>query len=189
MDMMERRIREVFANLLSRGAKALERTAGELEQAAAELRVELNDADRVWSEEVRREPERIVRGGPLRAVPDTPADEARTGDDTWTPPAEPPQMPARERLGDVDARVTTSTDVAGSAEHDVAAPAGPAERPTDELSAARVSAIADGTVAQARARLGGLTTDELRHLREIEVANRNRATLIAAIDRVLEAGG
>lgn len=180
MDMMERRIREVFATLLSRGAKALERTAGELEQVASDLRQERDrrreEAERVWSEEPRREPDTMIRSAPLRAVPDTPTDEAPAGDaieDTpWTPPQEPPQTPAAERPGDVDAAVTTSTGVAGSP----GVPSG-----TDD----RLRELAAGTVSQIRSQLGDLSPAELRRLRELEVADRNRTTLVSAIDRAL----
>lgn len=214
MDMMERRVREVFASLLSKGAKALERTAGELEHAASELRRERarqrDDAERAWSEQPRREPDRMIRSAPLRAVPTTPVDEdpappsdtladtdpltdapagehpgpvadtsllddeavsTPTETPSWTPPEQAPRLPERDRSGDVDATVTTSTDVAGS---------------PDEDANARVAALASGTVNQARARLGELTPTELRRLREIEAAGRNRVTLIAAIDSALE---
>ena len=137
MDMMEQRIREVLATLLSKGAQVLERTAGELAQAATDLREERGrvdaervDAERVWAEKSEREPRTTIRGAPLRAVPDTPADE----------------RPA-----------------------------------TDE----RIVQIAGGTVSQVRAQLGGLSTDELRELRDVEAATRNRATLLSAIDRAL----
>ena len=183
MDMMERRIREVFATLLSKGAKALERTAGELEQAASDLRQERQrrreEAERVWSDEPQREPDTMVRSAPLRAVPDTPVDESPAGvdgdvddDAPWTPPEDPPRTPERERQGDVDADVTMSTAVAGPAD----------ERGGDSD---RVEQLSTGTVSQIRAELGGLSPDELRRLRALEVANRNRTTLIAAIDRAL----
>jgi hypothetical protein len=55
-----------------------------------------------------------------------------------------------------------------------------ADAPTD-----RLQALAAGTVTQIRPQLGDLSPDELRRLREVEVANRNRRTLIAAIDRTL----
>jgi hypothetical protein len=182
MDMMERRIREVFATLLSKGAKALERAAGELEQTASDLRQERQrrqeEAEGVWSDEPQREPDTMIRSAPLRAVPDTPVDESPAGADhdgddrtPWTPPEDAPRTPERERRGDVDAEVTTSTAVAGPAEE------GGGSDPIEELAA--------GTVSQIRAELGALSPDELRRLREIEVANRNRTTLIAAIDRAL----
>jgi hypothetical protein len=195
MDMVERRIREVFATLLSKGAKALERTANELQRASSQLREETEptrtDVERVWSEEsTEREPDTMIRSAPLRAVPDTPTDEALDDDadetmadvvdittdeavtDTpWTPPVEPPEMPERERSGEVDAAVTTSATVAG--------PTG------DDTTPDRIRKIAAGTVNEARARLGGLTPAELRELREFEMVNRNRTTLIAAIDRAL----
>jgi hypothetical protein len=192
MDMVERRIREVFATLLSKGAKALERTANELQRASSQLREEpeptRTDVERVWSEEsTEREPDTMIRSTPLRAVPDTPTDEA-VADDTvadvvdittdeavtdtpWTPPVEPPEMPERERSGEVDAPVTTSATVAG--------PTG------DDATPDRIRQIAAGTVNEARAQLGGLTPAELRELREFELVNRNRTTLIAAIDRAL----
>lgn len=175
MDMLERRIREVVATLLSRGAKALERTAGELEQAASELRLDREraraEAERAWSEEPRREPDTMLRSAPLRAVPDTPTDEEPDTATSWTPPAEPPRTPGRERSGDVDAVVTTTGDVAG---------------PPDGDGNARIADIIAGTVTQARARLGELTAAELRRLREVEAASRGRTTLLAAIDRALE---
>jgi hypothetical protein len=195
MDMVERRIREVFATLLSKGAKALERTANELQRASSQLREEpeptRTDVERVWSEEsTEREPDTMIRSTPLRAVPDTPTDEAvddvadetvadvvdittdeAVTDTPWTPPVEPPQMPERERLGEVDAAMTTPATVAG--------PTG------DDATPDRIRQIGAGTVNEARAQLGGLTPAELRELREFEVANRNRTTLIAAIDRAL----
>jgi hypothetical protein len=137
MDMMEQRIREVLATLLSKGAQVLERTAGELAQAATDLRqeraradAERVDAERVWAEKPERESGTTIRGAPLRAVPDTPTDERPTTDD-------------------------------------------------------RIAQIASGTVSQIRAQLAGLSTDELRELRDVEAATRNRATLLSAIDRVL----
>jgi hypothetical protein len=103
-------------------------------------------------------------------VVDITTDEAVT-DTPWTPPVEPPQMPERERLGEVDAAMTTPAPVAG--------PTG------DDATPDRIRQIGAGTVNEARAQLGGLTPAELRELREFEVANRNRTTLIAAIDRAL----
>lgn len=186
--MIDRRIREVFATLLSRGAKVLERTAGELEQAASDLRQERErrreEAERAWSEEPRREPDTMIRSAPLRAVPDTPTDEApadegSTGDGTedtpWTPPEEPPETPDAERPGDVDAQMTTSTEVAGA----------PEEPAADGDGADRLVELSWGTVSQIRAQLGDLSPDELRRLREIELASRNRTTLVSAIDRAL----
>ncbi|HSK95271.1 MAG TPA: hypothetical protein VK891_01525 [Euzebyales bacterium] len=179
MDMMERRIREVIASLLSRGAKALERTAGELEQAATGLRDDRDrqDAERVWADEPRSAPDTMIRSAPLRAVPDTPTDEARHRDagnvaspPSWTPPEAPPETPERARAGDVDAAPAATAEVAGGAASDT-------DRRLEELCA--------GTVSQVRAQLGGLSPDELRRLRQIEHANRNRSTLIAAIDRAL----
>jgi len=46
-------------------------------------------------------------------------------------------------------------------------------------------AIAGGTVSQIRPQLAELSPDELRRLRDIEAAGRNRSTLLAAIDRAL----
>lgn len=179
MDMVERRIREVFATLLSKGAKLLERTAGELEQAASELRQDTDreDVERVWAEESRREPDTMIRSAPLRAVPDTPTDEpadevapvVTPAGAPWAAPVDPPDMPERERAG--DATVTRSTTVAGRAE--------------ENATAARVRQIAAGTVSQVRAQLGDLSVDELRQLKEVELADRRRTTLIAAIDRAL----
>jgi hypothetical protein len=162
MDMMEQRIREVFATLLSKGAKVLERTAGELEQAASDLRQELErervDVERVWAEKSEREPSTTIRGAPLRAVPDTPTDEVASvvtpANAPWTPPAEPP---------------ATEPDAA----------------PASERAEDRIEQIAGGTVSQVRAQLVDLSTDELRRLRDVEAANRNRTTLLAAIDRAL----
>jgi hypothetical protein len=185
MDVVEQRIREVVATLLSSGAKALERTANELERAASGLRpehYERADHERVWSERTD-EPETVTRRAPLRAVPDTPTDEApeeeaaedATAEAPWTPPAEPPTTPERERPGDVDAAVTTSTTVAGPPEEDVTARAG----------SDRMQQIAAGTVAEVRAQLPDLSAEELHALRKAEVANRNRTTLIASIDRAI----
>lgn len=182
MDVVEQRIREVVATLLSSGAKALERTASELERAATGLRPEndeRSDVEDVWSERTGA-PETITRGAPLRAVPDTPTDEAPEGaredeaaDAPWSPPAEPPPTPERERPSDVDAAVTTSTTVAGPPEEDISA------------GAERMRQMATGTVAEVRAQLGDLSADELRELRKAELANRNRTTLIASIDRAI----
>lgn len=176
MDILERRIREVFATLLAKGAKALERTAGELERASSQMREtperRRDEAERVWSEEPpRRDPDTMIRSAPLRAVPDTPTDEA-VDDTVWTPPDETPATPAGDRPGDVDAAATTSTTVADALTDDRAG--------TD-----RLEELSAGTVTQIRPQLGELSPDELRRLREIEAANRNRTTLIAAIDRTL----
>jgi hypothetical protein len=162
MDMMEQRIREVFATLLSKGAKVLERTAGELEQVAADLRQELErervDVERVWAEKPDRESGTTIRGAPLRAVPDTPTDEVAAvvtpANAPWTPPSEPP---------------ATEPD------------ATPVSAPADD----RIEQIAAYTVSQVRAQLADLSPDELRQLRDVEAANRNRTTLLAAIDRAL----
>jgi hypothetical protein len=184
MDMLEQRIRDVVATLLSKGARALERTAGELEQAAGELRRvqqrEHEEAERVWSEP-RREPDATLRGAPLRAVPDTPTDEApeARGDhpstaepgDGHVPPVRPPQTPPRERPGQVDADIVATPEPPGSD----APPSG----------ADLLRELASGTVSEIRAQLGDLTADELRRLRSIEESNRNRTTLLTAIDRAL----
>lgn len=181
MDIMERRVREVFATLLSRGAKALERTAGELERAASELRQqrEAAEADRVWSEP-RGEPDTMTRGAPLRAVPDTPSDEAPAADDSVRdiPPVKPPRTPERDRPGDVDARPAASPGATspGAAVGDHGVPT-----LTDPIRA-----MASGSVSDIRARLPELSPEELRALRDVELANRNRITLLAAIDRALE---
>ena len=187
MDMMERRIRDAVATLLSKGARALERTAGELEQAAGELRRvyerDREEPDRVWSEPPRREPDATLRGAPLRAVPDTPTDEAPeegaeqpspaapTGG--HVPPVRPPQTPERPRPGQVDADI-------------VAAPEPPGTEPDTPTSGTdRLRELAAGSVSQIRTQLGDLTADELRSLRSIEESNRNRTTLLRAIDRAL----
>ena len=132
MDMMEQRIREVLATLLSKGAQVLERTAGELAQAATDLRQERErvDAERVWAERPEHEPPTTIRGAPLRAVPDAPIDDEPATDD-------------------------------------------------------RIARIAGGTVSQVRAHLADLSADELRELRDVEAATRNRTTLLSAIDRAL----
>ncbi|HEX6255392.1 MAG TPA: hypothetical protein VFZ70_06235 [Euzebyales bacterium] len=170
MDMIERRIREAVATVLSRGAKALEQTATELERAADELRTDLRsvreDADAVWSEP-RREADTMTRSAPLRAVPDTPTDEAHV------PPVRPPQTPSGPRRGDVDADVVTAVD----------APDLQVEAEPDGLRG-----LATGTVSEIRARLPELTQEQLRSLRGIEVSNRNRTTLLTAIDRALDSG-
>ncbi|MBW3603290.1 MAG: hypothetical protein KY460_00020 [Actinobacteria bacterium] len=168
MDMLERRIRDAVATLLSRGAKALERTAGELETAAGELRREQQrrgqEAEQVWAE-----PDTAVRSAPLRAVPDRPGDP-KPADARHVPPVQPPRTPDRPRPGDVDA--------------DVVSPAEAAER-TVETEADRTRALASGTVSEIRAALPELSPAELRALRAFETANRNRVTLLSAIDREL----
>jgi hypothetical protein len=176
MDMLERRIREVVATLLAKGAKVLERTAGELANAASELRPDRGDEDteRAWAEESDDDVQPITRGAPLRAVPDRPTDEddgeyGTPSDALWTPPAEPPEGSDAERPGDVDAVVTTSSTVASGV-------TGTTDRLDD---------LATGTVSQIRPQLGELSPDELGRLKEIELANRKRSTLIAAIDRAL----
>jgi hypothetical protein len=182
MDMLERRIREVFATLLAKGAKVLERTAGELAHAASELRsdadADADDTEHAWTDESKQEAQTMIRGAPLRAVPDTPTDEP---DDEvgavitppgapWTPPVEPPDVPEVERPSRVDAVVTPS---------EAGAPGQAAS--TDD----RIAELASGTVSQIRAQLGDLSPDELRRLKETELASRRRTTLIAAIDRAL----
>jgi hypothetical protein len=49
----------------------------------------------------------------------------------------------------------------------------------------RILELSTGTVSQIRAQLGDLSPDELRRLKETELASRRRTTLIAAIDREL----
>lgn len=204
MDMIERRIRDAVATLLSRSAQALERTAGELEQAAGELRRREpdGDAERVWSEP-DREPDTVIRGAPLRAVPDTPTDAPAR---PKVPPVKPPQAPDVGNGGHVtadagtspvadpgllDARDATPTpevgDDAGAENADVI-PAGE-ELDADVSAAERLRAMATGTVSEIRAQLDGLTDSDLRTLRQIEVANRNRTTLLTAIDRALDTDG
>lgn len=173
MDMLERRIRDAVATLLSRGAKALERTAGELETAAGELRREQQrrrqEAEQAWSEP-RPEPDTAVRSAPLRAVPDRPADPRSPADAGHVPPVRPPRTPDRPRPGDVDAEVVS--------------PAEAAER-TVETETDRIRALASGTVSEIRAALPELSPEEMRELRAFETANRNRVTLLSAIDRQL----
>jgi hypothetical protein len=168
MDMIEQRIRDAVATVLSRGAKALEQTATELERAADELRTDLRrvreDADAVWSEP-RGEADAMTRSAPLRAVPDTPTDNAHV------PPVRPPSTQSGTRPGDVDADVVTAAD----------APDLQVEAEPD-----RLRDLATGTVSEIRAQLPDLTEDQLRSLRDIEVANRNRSTLLTAIDRALD---
>jgi hypothetical protein len=202
MDMLEQRIRDVVATLLSKGARALERTAGELEQAAGELRRvqqrEHEEAERVWSEP-RREPDATLRGAPLRAVPDTPTDEApeARGDhpstaepgDGHVPPVRPPQTPPRERPGQVDADIVATPEPPGSdappSGADIVATPEPPGSDAPPSDADRLRELASGTVSEIRAQLGDLTADELRRLRSIEESNRNRTTLLTAIDRAL----
>lgn len=179
MDMIERRIREAVATVLSRGAKALEQTAGELERAAEELRTELrqegSEPEQAWSES-RREADTITRSAPLRAVPDTPTDE-RT-----VPPVRPPRMPGGPRVGRIDAEIDTAAgpvDAEGSE----------AGAPESDLEPAGLRDLASGTVSEIRAQLDDLSADQLHGLRDIETANRNRVTLLTAIDRVLEQRG
>jgi len=176
MDMIEQRIRDVVAMVLSRGARALEQTATELERAAGELRNDRQrrreDADEVWSEPPRGS-DTMTRSAPLRAVPTSPTDEAPDSPDAerHVPPVRPPQTPDRPRRGWVDADVVTAVD-----SPDLGADAEPD----------RLRELADSTVSEIRAQLDGLTDEELRSLREIEVHNRNRTTLLTAIDRALE---
>ena len=183
MDIVEQRIREVFAIVLSRSAKALERTASELEQVASQLRrvTERPPPDDPWADDRRREPDAMIRSAPLRAVPNTSTDDplVESLDTQFTPSTEPPELPQRERPGDVDAVASPSLTVAGPP--DAISPAGGLERADSE----RMRALADGTVNQVRARLGELSVDDLRALREAELAGRNRTTLIAVIDRAL----
>lgn len=177
MDMIERRIREAVAMVLSRGAKALEQTATELERAAGELRNDRQrrreEADEVWSEPSRGA-DTMTRSAPLRAVPTSPTDEEPEGPsaERHVPPVRPPQTPDRPRDGRIDADVVTAAE----------APDLGAEAEPD-----RLRAMASGTVSEIRAHLDDLSEDELRSLREIEVNNRNRTTLLTAIDRALDA--
>jgi hypothetical protein len=178
MDMIEQRIREVVAMVLSRGARALEQTAAELERTAGELRSDRQgrreNADEVWSEPPR-DADTMTRSAPLRAVPTPPGDEAPTaGAERHVPPVRPPQTPDRSRPGRVDARVVTaagSPDLGADAEPD------------------RLRDLATGTVSEIRAQLDDLSAEELRSLREVEVHNRNRTTLLTAIDKALEPDG
>jgi hypothetical protein len=171
MDSVEQRIREVFAILLSNGAKALERSARELQQVASQLRppTDRPQPDDAWAEEAKRKPDTVIRSTPLRAVPNTPTDEPDT---LVRPPREAPQL--RRREGDIDAVVTTSPTLAG-----------PPNNTGSGSASNRMRTLADGTVSQVRAQLAELSTDDLRALREAELAGRNRTTLIAAIDRAL----
>lgn len=195
MDMMERRIRDAVATLLSKGARALERTAGELEQAAGELRradePEREDAERVWAESgpPRRAPDATLRSAPLRAVPDTPTDDApdeRAGHPSaaapggaHVPPVRPPRTPTRVGGGQVDADIVPAPGPPGAGRPDAA------EVPSD---ADRLRELATGTVSEIRAQLDDLSPDELEALRSIEESNRNRTTLLTAIDRALADG-
>lgn len=176
MDMIERRIREAVATVLSRGAKALEQTAGELERAAEELRTELRteraQPEQEWSES-RREADAITRSAPLRAVPDSPNDERRV------PPVRPPRKPGGPRVG----RIGTEMDTAAAPRADEGPEAG---GPEADLEPAGLRDLASGTVSEIRAQLDDLSADQLRSLRDLETANRNRVTLLTAIDRVLE---
>ena len=165
--------------VLSRGARALEQTAAELERTAGELRSSdrqgrRENADEVWSEPPR-DADTMTRSAPLRAVPTAPTDEAPGADaERHVPPVRPPQTPDRPRPGRIDARVVTaaeSPDLGVDAE-------------TDPLRA-----LATGTVSEIRARLDDLSAEELRSLREVEVHNRNRTTLLTAIDKALELHG
>ena len=178
MDMIEQRIREAVAMVLSRGAKALEQTATELERAAEELR---NDRQRrAEPEEVWSEPSRgtdtMTRSAPLRAVPSTPTDDApdMPSAERHVPPVQPPQMPDRPGGGTIDADVVTASEAP-----DLGAEAEPN----------RLRAMASGTVSEIRAHLEDLSEEELRSLRQIEVNNRNRTTLLTAIDKALGADG
>lgn len=183
MDMLERRIRDAFATLLSRGAKALEQTAGELERTAGELRRQHQgqpeDAEQVWAEP-RPEPDSAVRSAPLRAVPDAPVPPRPAPGERHVPPVKPPQTPDRPRPGNIDAAAVTADEAVSRAvdpEHD----------PDHDRSqqADRLRQLAGGTVSEIRAQLDGLSDDELRALRDIETGNRNRTTLLSAIDRAL----
>lgn len=177
MDMIEQRIRDAVALVLSRGARALEQTASELERAAGELRNDRQrrreDAEEVWSEPSRGT-DTMTRSAPLRAVPNAPTDEVPDGPsaERHVPPVRPPQMPDRPRDGRVDADVVTAAD----------APDLGAEAEPD-----RLRTMAGGTVSEIRAHLEDLSDEELRSLRQIEVNNRNRTTLLAAIDKALDA--
>jgi hypothetical protein len=176
MDMLERRIRDAVATFLSRGAKALERTAGELENAADELRSQLErrgeEAERIWAEP-RPEADTVVRGAPLRAVPDGAAAARPASGSRHVPPVKPQRTPDRPRPGLVDADGATPAEAVS-----------PAVDPEPD----RLRALAGRTVSEIRATLPDLSSDELRALRDIETANRNRITLLSAIDRALDGG-
>lgn len=218
MDMVERRVREVFAALLSQGARVLERTAGEFEHAADELRgsrpTQPQQEDAWRDDDVDGDPEPIVRSTPLHAVPDTPTDETPVEPPTASPaipspadssrvpppvpPREPPRMPDRDRPGRIDATpaasptVTSPTETLPNDPSVVAPPASPpaaAVEPDDADAAVGSPAMRDlasGTVAAARARLDDLSDDDLRALREAELAGRNRTTLLTAIEQALD---
>lgn len=172
--MLERRIRDAVATVLSRGAKALERTAGELENAADELRRQEDgdDVERVWAEP-RGEADTVVRSAPLRAVPNGPPVARPADGSPHVPPVRPPRTPDRPRPGDVDAEDVTAAEAVDRA----------LDPEPDHLRA-----LAGGTVSEIRATLPDLSADELRALRDIETANRNRITLLSAIDRALDPG-
>jgi hypothetical protein len=178
MDVIEQRIREAVAMVLARGAKALEQAATELERAAGELRTERPRVapESVWPERPSTGTDTMTRSAPLRAVPNVPADEAVDGPtaEPHVPPVRPPQMPDRPRSGLVDADVVTTAggpDLDADAEPD------------------RLRTLASGTVSEIRAQLDELSEQELRSLRMIEASNRNRTTLLTAIDRALDADG
>lgn len=208
MEIIEQRIRDAVATLLSRGAKALERTAGELEQAAGELRrhASEDEPERAWSEPAR-ETDTITRSAPLRAVPDTPTDASVS---RRVPPVKPPQAPGVDTDGHVTADAGPSPvadpglldardDAARPPSDAGAAPPGDGAGPADVVStgdaedtgevatAERLRTLATGTVSEIRAQLDDLSASELRTLRGIEVGNRNRITLLTAIDRALDA--
>lgn len=167
MDMLERRIRDAVATLLSRGAKALERTASDLEQAASELRSaqrRSSEAERVWAEP-RQEPDTMIRSAPLRAVPDSPSDERG-------PTAERPVPPVRPVQPRVDAAVGGGPQ---------------APDPGADVEPDGLRELATGTVSEIRSQLADLSPSQLRSLRQIETENRNRVTLLTAIDRALDA--
>lgn len=174
MDMLERRIRDAVATLLSRGAKALERTANELEHAADELRTQQErrgeDAEQVWAEP-QRETDTAVRGAPLRAVPDGPTAARPTTGSRPVPPVKPPRAPERPGAGNVAAATGTEAEAVSS---------------LIDPEPEQLRALAGGTVSEIRAALPELSSDELRALRDIETANRNRTTLLSAIDRALD---
>lgn len=177
METIEQRIRDVVATVLSRGARALEQTATELERAAGELRSDQQrrreDPEQVWSEP-KRGSDTMTRSAPLRAVPDSPTDAGGSPTERHVPPVRPPQMPDRPRAGRIDAEVVAAADAP-----DLGADAEPD----------RLRALSGGTVSEIRAQLDGLSPEELRSLRTIETANRNRTTLLGAIDRALDAEG
>ena len=109
-------------------------------------------------------------------MPDTPTDRAPgpASADGPVPPVRPPQTPDRSRPGAVDADIAATPEAAGT---------GP-ERELD-----RLRELATGTVSEIRAQLDDLSPEELRSLRTIEESNRNRTTLLTAIDRALGTGG